>query len=449
MPYPGEMALCPTCCSGPCMCIPNARYWGHFTRQWTPWPGHELRADVRFPEDRGIEHIVAPPGVLPKVLPKEEYAPPEAETGPGVRIQQGPPSGQVPTTPLPFQEFGLPGLDLPPQSTLPETPPPAESVPKTEQAPIPSLPGMDSTYVIPPAPMPRQTKWIPTTPGALPEVSSPNAPIATVSRPNGPFTQPSPTLAPAESSLDLAPLPEVVPPGLVLPTTLVGQSSSMPAESLGSVPAEAPMPPASVVNMGGAPMLMPALGSAGGTAPPARPEPLNASAPLPDAPAPPTPGPSPTNDSLATDKPWVEPGEWKSRRAASERSEALSVEFQQPAHVPSVGLDGYCPVELVRHEQWVDGNPQLAVEHEGQTYFLSGPQQQRLFRANPERYAPVLAGRDPVLAATSGDLVPGRTEMCVVYDGRLFMFSSKATLAAFNDDPERFTAELEKPARSK
>ncbi|NLX97476.1 MAG: hypothetical protein GXY83_15015, partial [Rhodopirellula sp.] len=101
MLYPGEMAICPACCSGPCMCIPNARYWGHFPRQWSPWPGDEHRADVRFPADRGIERIPSPQGELPKELPKEEYAPPETEPGPGVRIQEGPPSGPIPTTPLP------------------------------------------------------------------------------------------------------------------------------------------------------------------------------------------------------------------------------------------------------------------------------------------------------------------------------------------------------------
>ena len=122
-------------------------------------------------------------------------------------------------------------------------------------------------------------------------------------------------------------------------------------------------------------------------------------------------------------------------------------EFLKPVEVVPVGLDGYCPVELVRHEEWIDGKPQFAVEHEGRTYLMSGPQQQRLFRANPERYSPVLAGRDLVLAVNSGDLVPGRTEMCAIYDGRLFMFSSKATLDAFNESPELFLAELEQPAK--
>ncbi|NLE37870.1 MAG: hypothetical protein GX621_07585 [Pirellulaceae bacterium] len=275
---------------------------------------------------------------------------------------------------------------------------------------------MDSTYVIPPAPMPHQTKWVPT----------------------------GPSLAPA-------PLPTILPPGKVLPTTLVGQpGTATPVENLGFEPNEAPMPPISVVNVGGEPMPLPDLNSNQCVELTARPDPLGGSvplAPLPGTPAPTTSEPSPTKDPPQPAKPWVEPGEWKSRRPASEPSKALTVEFQKPVDVHPVGLDGYCPVELARHEQWVDGNPQLAVEHEGRTYLLSGPQQQRLFRANPERYAPVLAGRDPVLAATSGDLVPGRTEMCVIYDGRLFMFSSKATLAAFNEDPERFAGELAKPAK--
>jgi len=117
---------------------------------------------------------------------------------------------------------------------------------------------------------------------------------------------------------------------------------------------------------------------------------------------------------------------------------ARAVVYEEPFETAPVGLEGYCPVELVRHEQWVEGDPRWAVEHEGRTYLMSGALASRLFRANPEQYAPVLGGCDPVLAATGKGMVAGRTDVSVIYAGRLYMFSSQVTLAKFREHPERF-----------
>ena len=108
---------------------------------------------------------------------------------------------------------------------------------------------------------------------------------------------------------------------------------------------------------------------------------------------------------------------------------------QQP-----LGLDGYCPVRLAETEQWVVGDPRWAVSYQGCTYQTSGPDLQRRFLANPSRYAPVVSGQDPVLALDEKCSVPGQTEFCVVYDGRLYMFSSAGTLARFHQNPKRYSA---------
>ncbi len=101
-------------------------------------------------------------------------------------------------------------------------------------------------------------------------------------------------------------------------------------------------------------------------------------------------------------------------------------------------LDGFCPVELIQNERWVVGDARYAVVHRGRTYYLAGPEQQRRFVANPERYVPALSGLDPVASVDEGRPVAGQTEHCVVYDGRLYMFATPENLARFRQDPKRY-----------
>ncbi|NMC19960.1 MAG: hypothetical protein GYA33_06015 [Thermogutta sp.] len=102
-------------------------------------------------------------------------------------------------------------------------------------------------------------------------------------------------------------------------------------------------------------------------------------------------------------------------------------------------LDGFCPVRLVENEQWIKGSPRYAAEWKGRVYWLSDAAALKKFVANAERYTPVLSGLDPVML-TQGERKDGLTDYCVVYDGRLYMFSSAATLARFRQSPRRYAA---------
>jgi YHS domain-containing protein len=155
-----------------------------------------------------------------------------------------------------------------------------------------------------------------------------------------------------------------------------------------------------------------------------------------------------THDAPA--EPWAQPREWKSRRTQSEPAAPIPerpVTYDAPSGASPVGLDGYCPVELLKTETWVEGDPALAVEYEGRTYRMSGPAQHRAFRAHPERFAPVLSGFDPVLAAEGRGSVPGRTDASAVYEGRLYMFANPANLSRFRQSPKQYTKFLADLAR--
>ncbi len=108
--------------------------------------------------------------------------------------------------------------------------------------------------------------------------------------------------------------------------------------------------------------------------------------------------------------------------------------------LPSIALGGYCPVALVSQGRWTRGDLRWTVVHGGSIYRLSGAAQRQQFLANPEAFAPACSGNDPVLAVEAGRTVPGQSAFCATYNGRLYMFSSAATQAEFNRNPQRYEA---------
>ena len=119
---------------------------------------------------------------------------------------------------------------------------------------------------------------------------------------------------------------------------------------------------------------------------------------------------------------------------------ASQVGFESGRNATSAPLlDGFCPVQLVENEQWIKGAPRFAAEWKGRVYWLSDAAALNKFVANAERYTPVLSGLDPVMLM-AGERKDGLTDYCVVYDGRLYMFSSAATLARFRQSPRQYAA---------
>lgn len=113
-----------------------------------------------------------------------------------------------------------------------------------------------------------------------------------------------------------------------------------------------------------------------------------------------------------------------------------------PQPATALGLDGYCPVQLYDHYRWVPGRPQWGAVYEGRTYLFAGPEEQRMFLADPARYSPVAAGIDPVIALDQGQAIEGRREFGVVCDGRIFLFANEASLHQFEQNPDRYTGAL-------
>jgi YHS domain-containing protein len=112
------------------------------------------------------------------------------------------------------------------------------------------------------------------------------------------------------------------------------------------------------------------------------------------------------------------------------------------AAAPPLALDGYCPVTLVEQQRWQVGDRRWGAIHRGRTYLFTGPEQQRKFLANPDRYSPAVSGQDVVMALDYGQEVEGKRAMGVEYQNRVYLFSSDASRQAFSQNPKRYAAEV-------
>jgi YHS domain-containing protein len=120
--------------------------------------------------------------------------------------------------------------------------------------------------------------------------------------------------------------------------------------------------------------------------------------------------------------------------------EVVQQSFQQnqPAGNPPMALKGYCPVELARGGRWVQGDPRWTAIHRGFIYRFSSEQQRAQFLAHPEDFVPGNGGNDPVISTEEHRNVPGDLNFCAAFKGRLYMFTSSATQAEFQKNPEQF-----------
>ena len=87
---------------------------------------------------------------------------------------------------------------------------------------------------------------------------------------------------------------------------------------------------------------------------------------------------------------------------------------------------------------WQPGNTLYGVQHRGRTYLFAGPEEQKRFQENPDRYSPVMSGMDPVLALDHGQSTPGQRMYGLCCDGRVYLFSSEQTVQRFMQNMHRY-----------
>jgi len=122
------------------------------------------------------------------------------------------------------------------------------------------------------------------------------------------------------------------------------------------------------------------------------------------------------------------------------------------SQAPPIALDGFCPVTLrevfdrnsTDRAAWTKGDRRFGAIHNGRTYLFASAEQQQKFLANPDTYAPVLAGCDPVLFAERGQMVDGkRAYGLVTADRQIYLFADETNLNRFKQAPGNYAGAIQ------
>jgi len=94
-------------------------------------------------------------------------------------------------------------------------------------------------------------------------------------------------------------------------------------------------------------------------------------------------------------------------------------------------LDGYCAVSLQRDSCWKLGRLTHRIDYRGLVYLFAGLEEEKAFAANPEKYALLLEGNDPVTWIEERKRVPGALRHGICYGQHVLLFSSEDNLHKF------------------
>jgi YHS domain-containing protein len=102
----------------------------------------------------------------------------------------------------------------------------------------------------------------------------------------------------------------------------------------------------------------------------------------------------------------------------------------------------------LEQQRWQVGDRRWGVVHRGHTYLFAGPEQQKKFLADPDRYSPAVSGQDVVQAMDFGQDIAGKRALGIEYQNRIYLFSSDASRQIFAKNPQRYVAEVMQAERA-
>lgn len=105
---------------------------------------------------------------------------------------------------------------------------------------------------------------------------------------------------------------------------------------------------------------------------------------------------------------------------------------------PPLGLDGFCPVTLIEVGKWTKGDERFGIIHRGRLYLFANEAEKQRFWQDPDRYAPILSGNDPVEFAEGGHVVPGNRKHGVFFRNQIYLFTTEESLERFWNSPQRY-----------
>ena len=359
-------------------CPPNAMQFGYFRTNWREWPG-EIRRDKTFPRSIGMEAIPAPKG--------EEITPP-----PRIKVPHKAP-GELPEEPGPSE-----GIEQPPGAMPGEEGP--EKMPKEPGKEIPAFPGL-----------PEEPGGFNPLPNLPPDLGAPTPLTPKEKEENNPTTEPK---------KENESVPEGEPKTDSSEKSKTDTSASYYKAEGEDARIKSPLDTGEVSRLD-----------------PDRHSPNIARGVIYLEPV-----ESPISARLSRE---IASQSYQKHSESNDASTTVQSENQidNPANelqqaVPSVALDGFCPVELSLHGRWLQGDPRWTVVYKGFIYRLSGNAQRQEFLVNPDKFIPANGGFDPVVSIAEKRNVHGRIDYCAAYKGRIYMFNSAASQDCFKKNPEMY-----------
>lgn len=104
-----------------------------------------------------------------------------------------------------------------------------------------------------------------------------------------------------------------------------------------------------------------------------------------------------------------------------------------------IGLEGFCPVRLIRDREWVTGNQKISESYRGITYYFSSEKEREIFREDARRYTPRNLGCDPVVLREDQKAVTGKIKYGAFFDNQLYLFKSFEHRREFKQNPLKYT----------
>jgi YHS domain-containing protein len=87
-----------------------------------------------------------------------------------------------------------------------------------------------------------------------------------------------------------------------------------------------------------------------------------------------------------------------------------------------VAISGYDPVAYFSQNKAIKGKKDMAVYHQGVTYYFSSAANKELFKANPSKYEPEYGGWCAYAMGEKGEKVSVDPETFKIVNGKLYLF---------------------------
>lgn len=108
------------------------------------------------------------------------------------------------------------------------------------------------------------------------------------------------------------------------------------------------------------------------------------------------------------------------------------------AGMAAVGLDGYCPVCIIKIKKWVKGSSQFAAEYDGKQYLFPNAETKQTFLQTPAKYTPIMGGDCIVAVVEMGKRIPGSVQYAALHKENLYLFANERAKNMFRNNKEKY-----------